>query len=71
MGEWFEVCTVPHPLFIRAYLLHSDGLLLDTLDLVHETLRLLSVILQLFKYLPSVSVLFIDFVESSHESLLP
>ena len=70
MGEWFEVCTVPHPLFIRAYLLHSDGLLLGTLDLVHETLRLLSVILQLFKYLPSVSVLFIDFVESSHEALL-
>lgn len=71
MADWFEVCTVPHPLLIRAYLLHSDGLLLDTLDLVHETLRLLGVILQLFKYLASVSILFIDFVESSHESLLP
>ena len=70
MSEWFEVCTVPHPLLVRADLLHSDGLLLDTLYLVHKTLRLLGVIFQLFKYLASMSILFIYFVESSHESLL-
>ena len=70
MSEWFEVCTVPHPLLIGADLLHSDGLLLDTLYLVHKTLRLLGVILQLFKYLASVPILFIYFVKSSHESLL-
>ena len=70
MSERFEVCTVPLRLVLRTDLLHSDSLLLDTLDLIHEASGQFGFVLQLFKNLAGVSVFFVDFIESSHESPL-
>ena len=48
MSERFEVCTVPLRLVLWTDLLHSDSLLLDTLDLIHEAPGQFGFVLKLF-----------------------
>ena len=48
MSERFEVRTVPLRLVLWTDLLHPDSLLLDTLDLIHETPGQLGFVLQFF-----------------------